>query len=303
MKKNKYIRFILAFYVSIIFLMCTFCTKKYTPEPTNQQPEPISTDILFIGHKGGGSNNFNPQFVENTLPSVIDGLKTLDGVEVDLQMSLDGTIWLMHNMDLNYIVCNDTSYHHCIVLMHDSVISKWKICNDTVQDRIYKLSELIDYWNASTNGFYISLHVKTDFPADTFNLIGSKDAYLQKMADNLGNILSIIKHPNHLFLEINYKPFCDRLKNKVSDIKFCYLSEGDFRQRIDSAITKNYNGISNSYSSTSVTVDAVQKAKDKGLFVQLWTPYYLDELKAAFTLHPNTIQTDNLSVKKELNIK
>ena len=73
------------------------------------------TDVRFLGHKGGGDNSFGATYIENTILSVKEGLKTLNGVEVDIQMSLDGTIWMFHNGDLAGSGCN-TNYRNSIIL-------------------------------------------------------------------------------------------------------------------------------------------------------------------------------------------
>ena len=59
--------------------------------------EKLTTDVKFLGHKGAGGNYFNDVNMENTIPSFAEAVQTLDGVEADVAMSLDGTIWMYHN--------------------------------------------------------------------------------------------------------------------------------------------------------------------------------------------------------------
>ena len=48
-------------------------------------------------HRGNG---FNTDFVENTLPAAEYGLSVLDGIEQDIQISKDGTLWLDHDNEV-----------------------------------------------------------------------------------------------------------------------------------------------------------------------------------------------------------
>lgn len=155
----KKIQFVLFFAGSLLLLTTTRCQKETMPDP------PIETNVHFLGHKGGGNNSFNPNHIENTLLSIQDGLKTMNGVEVDAQMSLDGTIWMFHHADIGESSCN-TNYHHSIPLLKDTEIQKVLICSGGKQSRIYKLEELVSLWNATPAGFYFSMHVKLDFPTD-----------------------------------------------------------------------------------------------------------------------------------------
>ena len=197
MPANNQKRFFLIFYsissrivfnlvlsISLIFTL-TQCQKDTNPDNTTV----LNSKVKMLGHKGGGNNSYNDLHIENTLPSVQDGLKTLNGVELDVQMSLDGTIWLFHHVDIAESACN-SNYHHSIPLLTDNQIQGVQICSGTKQSRIYKLKEIIDYWNSDTKGFYISMHVKLDFPSDTLNnsKIGGEAVYLSKLADSLATI-------------------------------------------------------------------------------------------------------------------
>ena len=49
-------------------------------------------------HRGNG---FNTDFVQNTLPAAEYGLSVLDGIELDIQLSKDGTLWLDHDNEVH----------------------------------------------------------------------------------------------------------------------------------------------------------------------------------------------------------
>ena len=282
----------------LLVLTITQCKKMTTSGP------PTETDVRFLAHKGGGDNSFNTQYVENTLSAVHEGLKTLNGVEVDLQMSRDGTIWMFHNMDIGQSSCN-TTYHHSIVLLNDAEIEKNQICNGNVQDRIYKLEELINLWNNTASGFVISLHIKIDFPADTINnpLIGGEAAYLSKFSANLAKLFPTLKHQDQLFVEIYDATFCTKIHTTIPGIKVFLIKSVTFPTLIDDALAAGYDGVSCYLFESTLTVEEVKRARDNGLVVQLWTPDNRDDLLKAFNLKPNFIQTNNLKAISLLNLK
>ena len=261
------------------------------------------TNTQFLGHKGGGATGYLGHYIENTMPSVKYGLKTMNGVEVDIQMSLDGTPWIFHNADLADLAC-DTNFHHSIVLLHDSVISKLQLCDLGLTDRLYKLSELIDYWNASPNGFFMSLHLKQsgDIPPDTLALIGGEEAYFMRLADNLAKGLKPFNHPGQVGLEFEDSAFCTKIKALVPGIKCFLLAYKDFPTEINEALTGDYFGISQSYSNATSTLANVQLAQSQGLQVEMWTPYSITDLQSTLNKHPDYIETDRLSVIKDLNL-
>jgi len=284
--------------VILLLLVTTQCRKDPVTVPLTE------TNVHFLGHKGGGNVDYNSKHIESTVLSIQDGLKTMNGVEVDLQMSLDGTIWMYHDGDLGRSSCK-TNYHHCIVLMKDVDIAKAQVCVGGNQDGIYKLEELTNLWKNSTSGFFISMEVKLDFPADTINspLIGGEAAYLSKFAIGMAKIFPDVKFKNQLMIEVYDATFCTKIHATIPDIKVCLLKDVTFPQQINDAYTLGYDGVSCIFDDPTLTADQVKIAQDKGLIVQLWTPDTPAELTKAFNDHPNFIQTDNLDAISILNVK
>lgn len=297
--KNKadYFRIALVLVISILFFRCQKDEETTPPTP------PTQTTIQFLGHKGSGSSSVNPAFVENTLPAVKKGLTTLTGVEVDLQMSLDGTIWLFHNMDLSDVSCKPMP-GKTIILSRDAEISAINICSSQSQDRIYKLSELIAYREQVSNPFYISLHIKLDFPTDSLDkpVIGGETMYLEKFANSLAKILPGVKSPEKIIIEVYDATFCKRVHLLIPGIKVCQIKYVPFPTQVDHALLSGYDGVSSTFDDTSITEAEVSRAQKSGLMVQLWTPFTKEELTTSMKLHPNIIQTDNLNALSILNV-
>jgi glycerophosphoryl diester phosphodiesterase len=297
MRHSSYFRFGYLFLTLALWSLFFSCQKD--PETT----PPAENTVKFLGHKGSGSSSINPAYIENTLPAIQKGIETLSGVELDLQMSLDGTLWLFHDTNMATSSCTAMP-SKTIILSTDTDISKIKICSSKAQERIYRLSELLSYWNQAANPFYISLHIKLDFPADSMNkpVIGGEALYLAKMADNLAKILPSVKAPGKIILEVYDATFCKRIHQLIPGIKVCLIKEVTFPKQVSDALALGYDGVSCIFSETTLTAAEVAKAQSSGLLVQLWTPDSKVELDKAHNFLPDFIQTNNLNAPTDLNL-
>ena len=280
------ILFFIGFTCLLIFAQC----KKTTIDLT-----PLNLDVLFFGHKGGGNNSYNSAYIENTLPSVQDGLKSMNGVEVDVQMSLDGTLWLFHHADIGEMSCL-ANYHHSLITLKDADIEKIQLCSGTKQSRLYKLKELVDYWNSQNEGFPISMHIKLDQTPDTLNspLVGGELAYLLKLADKLAVLFPSIQKQDRIFVEVFDSAFRNKIHATIPNMKVCILKEVPFPDQVNSALVGGYDGVSSGFDTALISAAEVKRARDNGLVVQLWTPETKADIIQAYLLKPNQIQTDNM---------
>lgn len=286
--------FLISLFVLTLIILLISCRKAEVETATN-----------FLGHKGSGNNNYNDVVIENTLPSVQNALKKLDGTELDIQMSLDNTVWLWHNADLSGYICDDRTRHDTIPKMRDAEIEKIRICHGNKSDRMYRLSEVIDWSNSTANGIHISLDVKVSFKPNTFLLYGNRDGYLQRLAASLAKIFESYKFANKTLIEVDSRFFCQQLKsyNSTKDLITCFMRSEPMPQKIENAVRLGYNGLSCNYTDATVTKETIAAAHNAGLIVQVWTPYYRDELRKAFAMNPDFIQTDNVYAKEALNVR
>ena len=297
MRTNYYSRFGYMCLVVGIILFFNECKKDTITSPSTE------TSTHFLGHKGSGSSSIDPSIIENTLPAVQKGLKTMNGVEVDLQMSLDGTIWLLHDLNLATLTCNAT-LPRMIILSRDTEISKIILCTSKAQDRMYKLSEIINYWNQATTPFYVSLHIKLDYPVDSMNkpAIGGEALYLSKFADNLAKILPSVKDPGKIIVEVYDATFCKKIHQLIPGLKVSLIKEVSFPQQINDALDLGYDGVSCMFTEPTLNAAEVTRAQTSGLIVQLWTPDTQQELTTSLSFHPNFIETDDLTAIADLKV-
>lgn len=271
----------------------------------SKKTEPQDTEVHFLGHKGAGNNGYNDHFLENTISAVREGVTKLDGVEVDVQMSLDGTLWLFHDEGNAYeLNCSGKTENRSIPAMRDSEIAQILLCHETKKDRLYKLSEVIDLYRDTPGAFFLSLDIKVGFPSDVLEAFGGKNGYLLRLADSLATVIGPTD-PYKIMVEVDSKVFCDRLKSHQNavNIKTFFMRYEPFDQKITNALLLGYDGVSCNFSDETITPEKIQEAQQKGLLVQLWTPYYREDLIKIFSWKPDFIQTDNIRAKTGLNVR
>jgi glycerophosphoryl diester phosphodiesterase len=133
-----------------IFLLFVFsaCSKfEYFPD------EPLvleSTNVL--AHRGGGNYNGLP----NTFEAIVYGFEYYNGVEVDIQMSANGTLWLSHS---SYIDGCGNWNGGCFNEVSDYEIVQIDSCSGAAR-KYTRLSDVYKYMKLNYPNKYISLDVK-----------------------------------------------------------------------------------------------------------------------------------------------
>lgn len=94
--------------------------------------------IHVIGHAGNGLDNFTSFYHDNSYESLELALKTpgCDGVEVDVQLAADESLWLYHDQNLE----SETNGDGCIPNLTESYLSQIKYTSFH-QERLIKLDE------------------------------------------------------------------------------------------------------------------------------------------------------------------
>lgn len=248
-------------------------------------PEPSSTFVVkFIGHRGSGSDDFigkESNFPrENTFASMLIGFQYLHGSETDIQMSMDGTLWLWHD---SYFPTPD--YSICIPMMHDADILALQLPDKQVA----KLDTVL-YW-MSKYALYkiISLDVKGYFPlAPTLDLY----QYYDRMSDSISAMVKRYHIQRRVLVETDYTLFLDFMKQKEPLVETYLLAYTDLQTAISTCVDRGYNGVSFAYDDTSMTEQNMKYLRSKGLKIQVWTLRTLESIEQISTLKPDIIQTD-----------
>lgn len=253
---------------------------------------------LHFGHRGSGAHIYDGKMIENTKSSVEFALTHLDGCEIDIQMSKEGTIWIYHDDMLGHF-CDSSQLDNvsCIPQMSDAAINKLKQCREGVEDRIYQLSDVFDLF--VENNFhdkFLSLDVKGYFSEECFPSKNAPKVYFEQFADALTALIERYSITDQVIVESNYDEFMDRIKSISSDLTCHYIGYNNFDEKIERVIAKNYDGISFSLFDSELTKNHIDSARKLGLDVQLWPVTDSSLLEKAKKLEPFSFQVSKMKL-------
>ena len=268
---------------SFLFLVIPafFMTSCNNAEVESEYPE-----SRILGHRGSGLTT--EEFQENTLSSVINAFKRLDGAEADIQCSKDGTIWLFHDANLpgNKLLC--------VPGATDQELEE--LARESQNFTITRLEEIFEYMVQMEKTPILSLDVKGHFTNGCFETENAPNSYFDLMAQSFSDLL--VSYPLHanVLVETDYVYFLDQIKKTEPKIELYLLGYRNFSERIDKALNKGYHGISYNFKDEYLTPDEIELARQKGLKVQLWTIYNEEDMQEALSWKPAFIQTGNLKL-------
>ena len=267
---------------SVIFILNSSCSKiKYYP---NKDYENVTTRILAHRAGGGGSSPYQ----ENSIESARNAFPIVDGIESDIQISKDNTLWMSHNPDLQD--CGGNHYS-CFAETSDSLIVELDSCNrDSLN--FTRLEDVFALMSSDYPDKYISLDVKAWYPCSVsgINIISA----LNTLAQEIINLSIKYNVQNHVLVESETATFLTYIKTHNSEIE-CYLTSfGDFERATLLCLEKGYTGLSFKYKfDEEIDIEQIKSIRKKGLKIQLWTVNSEENIQEALSINPDYIQTDN----------
>lgn len=265
----------------LFIISCSSCEKiKYYPDKPNEFE---STKIL--AHRGGGNSDYQ----ENTLSAAGYGLSSLDGIEVDLQISKNRTLWMAHDAELPD--CGGIAYN-CFCETYDDQITEL----DTCMGNVYHFSRLEEVFQLMSSDYphkYITLDVKAWEPCAVTSL--SITGMMNAIADEIILLTAKYNLYDYVMVESETASFLSYLKKRSKGIETYLTTLGDFERGMQIALKGGYTGISFKYKfDEEITSDHIYLIRKKGLKIQLWVVNEDDIIEEALSVNPDFIQTDNI---------
>jgi glycerophosphoryl diester phosphodiesterase len=262
------------------------CEKiKYEPDnPITGLP-----NTIILMHRGNG---FNTEFHENTFPAAEYGLSVLDGVELDIQISKDGTLWLDHDNEVHDC---DGNVVGCFQTLTDSEIFAASVCNDT--SRYHTLESVFELMAADYPDSFISLDIKGQY----CEIINTAET-MRQMAESVLALVDKYGMQKKVLVESSSIEFLQELDNQ-SSVGQCVVSLGDVDEGIANAAYVKARGISLEYGVEEVDADVVSLVHKKGYGLILWVVNEPDDIVEAWDSKPDFIETDNADFKNYISRK
>ncbi len=270
------------------FFLFSFCSND----------EVVSYDsTLLLGHRGSGSAAYNDSPVENTIGSVRYALEFLDGCEVDIQMSADGTLWLYHDAGTGGWCSDQNIEAPCIPLARDEDLFELSKCRGNANGKLTRLKEVLALLNREDFGQKVlSLDIKGWFEEDCFEGRNASRDYFEKMAAGMHDLVKSHCMKERVIFETNYTFFLDEMKGYDSDYQCFLLAYDEYDNAVEHAVKAGYDGISFNLASPSVTAEKIEYAKRKGLRTQLWTVYNQEHYERGLELKPYALQISGIPI-------
>lgn len=239
-------------------------------------------DTQFIAHRGGRTSLQR----ENTLIGIKAALKLNEGVEIDVQISKDESIWLSHSEIVKG--CNTTL--KCFPETRDLEIRGIMTCNGL--DISYtQLDSVFKYLADSCPNKIICIDLKGWIPCSGNSLdIEGMMRRESEIIINLANLYGITKN---VFFEIEPTTVLDYIKSKKTNVKTYVISYGHFEREMLIALKQGYSGISYKNNIGEVlTKEKIDLIHRKGLKIIVWNLNSKDEIKELKEIGVDYIQMD-----------
>lgn len=243
-------------------------------------------ETLILGHRAAGNIWYGSELIGNSFEAVKYGYANLDGIEVDLQMSKDSTIWLIH--DNQIVNCTNDTIPVCFLSDHEI-----QEINECTEGSLITLEELFVYLSTVKNRKFVSLDMKAVTNENCFDNT-SVEKWMELIADKV------------IYLHDKYKPnsivaveswdirFLELIEQSESNIQTYQLVWNKPEQaHLDNAIRKGIHGLSCNFDS-GISQNVIDEAKKLNLKIQIWTPNSEEDIQTSLQLNPYAIQTDHV---------
>lgn len=262
----------------------------------NQIQNLNNNQIGVIGHGGSGfisAENSLPPNSWSSITKAIDGYLA-DGVEVDIQLSLDSVVYLFHDRDMARAT-------NCTGCLSQWSSQKLEACQYRTTQGIHfstqgdlVLLERLFQLTQERPGTYLFLN--DTFFADCFSLPTSMlSVYARKLSD----LIIRYELTDYVIIESSNIAFIEQLRNYSTTLKIALLGQAD-----DGIfdITSKYElwGVSLNYNE-QIPDSFIESCHQRGLRVSLYGILRLrKDLVDAVNKSPDFIQTDNIPLLQQI---
>lgn len=235
------------------------------------------TKVLM--HRGSGHNT---DYTQNTLPAAEYGLSIMDGIELDIQISKDGTLWLDHDNEVYDCLGN---LKGCFQTLTDNEIMTVAECDGTI--RYHTLESVFELMVSEYPDSYISLDIKGQYCP-----ILNTRAMMHQMAESVLVLVAKYKMEGKVLVGSESVEFLKELENQTS-VGQCIISLGDLDKGLANAALLKTRGIYLKYGEEEINADVVSLVHRKGYIFLVWVVNEPDDIVSVWNAKPDFIETDN----------
>lgn len=255
--------------LTILFVTTLSCTKiHYFPD------DPIGVDSSrCIVHRGGRTETLP----ENSIEGCINALPLMDGIEVDVQISKNKTIWLSHSA-----IVEDCGHSiNCFAETDDAQIEAIKSCVDA-GNAYSRLEDVLKYMDENNIRKYIVIDQKMWVPCSINSL--NVPQLMNLEADRIIDLGEKYHLTEYLLFEAEEPGVLKYAKSRNPLVSTYLTSYGDYDTGIAKALQHDCDGMSfKSNFKDELDGDKMDLLHQKGLRLMAWNvgdSFDLDYLKS-----------------------
>lgn len=287
MKRLFLLRLAFVSIISVVLMGINSCQKADLSEIENLR----NNKIGVIGHGGAGFPSTEVNLPSNSLEGItkaVEGYGT-EGVEVDVQLSKDGILFLYHDSRLQTLT-------DCVGCLHQYEAEELDDCKYVLgfntqnfnNQKLVRLETIIKRFSSRTSKPYIFLDLKTspDCP-HSFDYSNFETAYIE----SLKAIFEKYNCQDWVIVESADFSFLKKLQAEIDELQISYftlISESSIEQ----AVEHNFFGLSSNFGSASKAT--IKAAHEQGLFVTLGILKIRRDAIDMIEMSPDFIYTDNI---------
>lgn len=279
---------------SVIAFFCLVLISSCNREDLSNIDNLNAGRIEVIGHGGSGFTHTLNSFQPNSWPSIIRATDALlaDGVEVDVQITIDSALVLYHDHRLEettdcYGYVSDRSSAEVFSCRYNNGVQQ----NEFSSLELVKLQELLARYSTYENPPLIALDIK---------LLADFDLQPQNWDAFVSQLVSLINQYNataHTVVVSTNIDFLMLVRNEGPAVRL-WWDANDIDPILDEAVTNGIEGFS--ISNSHITKEQVKKCHAAGLKVYLFNVRSQPGHEEAIGKHPDGIMSDNILLAQQI---
>jgi glycerophosphoryl diester phosphodiesterase len=253
--------------------------------------------IFVIGHGGTGFENAYNYLPENSLSSIDRCIiyYNSDGVEVDIQLSLDNELVLYHDEKLE----TQTNCHGCI---RNKNLNELLDCRYTknfttsvlTEERLVSLRKIMQRYSHREPKPLIFLDLRL-----SPRCYGNEDFHslTEIYSQSILNLINEYNYREEIFIESSSVEFLVAMQLKDPGLKYL-IDSPDFNSALNSVIANNFYGIV--IENSKITKEQVKIAHDNNVNIVIFGVRSRGSNLDAVNKHPDYIQTDEIILLQQI---
>lgn len=229
--------------------------------------------VKILGHAGNGLNISNSMYHDNSYNSIQFALSQngCDGVEIDVQLSKDGTAWLFHDTNMK----EETNLDNCINSLNDNEISilAYNHFND---EKLLKLTDL----SVTSKTIFLDIRHHNECTNDLVDL----NKFLTEIHtfQNLNSNCEIL-------LITNYPNWINTLQAENFEVCFAPNENENLNDLIS-----NYSIKTMIFKNKEINSQEIQFLKSKNIKIAIFEIRSPKGIRSAFNKYPDYLISDDL---------